>query len=53
LPLEEQWEVDDEAVDRLSSPPVNKFRQCVQSHTDVSSLHRLSIRVIADILSTA
>ncbi|GAA5947003.1 hypothetical protein JCM3765_002113 [Sporobolomyces pararoseus] len=34
LPLEERWEVDDEAVNRLSSPPTTKFRQCVQSHTD-------------------
>lgn len=45
MPVEEQWEVDDEAVDRLSSPPVNKFRQCVQSHTDVSSpLSRVLLR---------
>ncbi|GAA5905207.1 uncharacterized protein JCM6883_006320 [Sporobolomyces salmoneus] len=34
LALEERWEVDDEAVNRLSSPPTSKFRQCVQSHTD-------------------
>ncbi|GAA5922447.1 uncharacterized protein JCM15063_003305 [Sporobolomyces koalae] len=34
FPIEEQWEIDHEAADRLSAPPVNKFRQCVQSHTD-------------------
>ncbi|GAA5958591.1 hypothetical protein JCM21900_003989 [Sporobolomyces salmonicolor] len=34
LPVEEQWEVDNEAVKRLSSPPKARFRQCVQSHTD-------------------
>ena len=44
LPLEEQWEVDDEAVNRLSSPPTTKFRQCVQSHTDVSIISLSPLR---------
>ncbi|GAA6023731.1 hypothetical protein JCM10207_000238 [Rhodosporidiobolus poonsookiae] len=34
LPFQDRWEVDDEAVRRLSSPPKAKFHQCIQSHTD-------------------
>ncbi|GJN91586.1 hypothetical protein Rhopal_004609-T1 [Rhodotorula paludigena] len=30
----DQWEIDDDAVRRLSSPPKARFRQCIQSHTD-------------------
>lgn len=37
IPLEEKWEVDDERVKSMV-PPSAKFRQCIQSHTDVGSL---------------
>lgn len=36
IPLEERWEVDDERVKSMV-PPSAKFRQCIQSHTDVRS----------------
>jgi WD repeat-containing protein 48 len=38
LPVEERWEVDDERVKGLHPSPSAKFRQCVQSHTDVCRL---------------
>ncbi|BGP12717.1 hypothetical protein JCM10213_008855 [Rhodosporidiobolus nylandii] len=34
LPLQERWEVDEDAVEAWSEPPKAKFRQCIQSHTD-------------------
>ncbi|GAA6061678.1 hypothetical protein JCM10212_005970 [Sporobolomyces blumeae] len=34
LPLEERWQVDEDALNRLAAAPKAKFRQCVQSHTD-------------------
>ncbi|GAA5835256.1 hypothetical protein JCM11251_006661 [Rhodosporidiobolus azoricus] len=34
LPVQDRWEVDNEAVDRLDQPPRAKFLQCIQSHTD-------------------
>ncbi|KAM0793263.1 hypothetical protein ACM66B_000725 [Microbotryomycetes sp. NB124-2] len=33
IPLEERWEVDDEAM-RSGAKPTSRFRQCIQSHTD-------------------
>lgn len=34
IPVEERWEVDDERIKSIP-PPSARFRQCVQSHTDV------------------
>ncbi|GAA5850251.1 hypothetical protein JCM8547_001061 [Rhodosporidiobolus lusitaniae] len=34
LSVQERWEVDDDALKRMSGPPKAKFRQCIQSHTD-------------------
>lgn len=34
--FEATWEIDHERLNRLPQPPKAKFRQCIQSHTDVS-----------------
>lgn len=36
LPVEQRWQVDDDRI-KASAAPQAKFRQCVQSHTDVST----------------
>ncbi|GAA5976777.1 hypothetical protein JCM11641_000868 [Rhodosporidiobolus odoratus] len=34
VPMQDQWEVDEEAMKRSDSPPKTRFRSCIQSHTD-------------------
>lgn len=34
---EATWEIDDDRLRQLPEPPKAKFRQCIQSHTDVST----------------
>lgn len=39
--FEATWEIDDERLRQMPQPPKAKFRQCIQSHTDVSPIRWL------------
>lgn len=34
IPHQDRWQIDEDALERLSSPPKARFHQCIQSHTD-------------------
>ncbi|BGP04746.1 hypothetical protein JCM10049v2_000548 [Rhodotorula toruloides] len=34
IPHQDRWQIDEDALKRLSSPPKARFHQCIQSHTD-------------------